>query len=278
MDGHVMAVKWRDWKFWYAFQTEMPDPDPDNLLRLFDLRVDPREETDVKDFYPWVISIMDGIVADYESSLRVHPRVPSGAKDPYTPPPAGSGSPVSTYARADRMAVGPRSEALPHPNFTGTWSTALLSAAPPTVTRASRPTPTLGSGWGDQISIAHTANQLVVERVFFTPREMQPPIRRRYALGGSKTENPVMMGRTVAAPVSTTAWDGSRLVITTVYRFQETPSGPWLESQVTQTLWLQATAGSPFEPTLVVETTRGAVLDGPASTTRTVYTRGYRGR
>ena len=56
-----MAVKWKDWKLWYDFKTELPDPTPNNLVRLFDLRVDPREEIDVKDYYPWVISIMDSI-------------------------------------------------------------------------------------------------------------------------------------------------------------------------------------------------------------------------
>ena len=175
MDGHLMAVKWREWKLWYRYQTEMPDPDPDNLARLFDLRVDPREETDVKDFYPWVISIMDGIVAEYEASLIAHPRVPGGARDPYTPPAPGSGTPAPIYSRTDRAALGPRTEALPHPDFTGAWSTAALSSAPPTVARATRPTPTLGSGWGDQISIVQSAGRLVVERVFFVPREIPAP-------------------------------------------------------------------------------------------------------
>ena len=78
-EDQVMAVKWRDWKFWYLFRTEMPDPDPDNLIRLFDLRVDPREETDVKDFYPWVISVMDGIVAEYEASLKATPGSPEAS-------------------------------------------------------------------------------------------------------------------------------------------------------------------------------------------------------
>lgn len=35
-EGHVMAVKWHNWKLWYHFSTEMPDPHPDDLVRLFD--------------------------------------------------------------------------------------------------------------------------------------------------------------------------------------------------------------------------------------------------
>ena len=275
-EGHVMAVKWRDWKFWYFFRTEMPDPDPGNLVRLFDLRVDPREEIDVKDFYPWVISIMDGIVADYEASLKVHPRVPGSIDDPYVPPPAGSGSPVATYSRTDRGAIGPRSEALPNPDFSGTWSTAALSSAPPSVGSASPLVPTLGSGWGDRISIVHKAERLEIERVIFVPREIQPLVRYRFALDGSETKNAVPMGRAGQAPTSTTAWDGNRLVITTLYPFQDPEDGRWLTNKVIQTMWLQPATDTPWESTLVVETTRGGAIGGPPSTNRTVYTRGYR--
>jgi hypothetical protein len=275
-EGHVMAVKWHDWKLWYLFRTELDDPDPDNLVRLFDLRVDPREEIDVKDYYPWVISVMDGIVAEYEASLVVHPRVPGGIDDPYEPPPPGSGEPVATYARADRGGLGPRSEGLPAPDFTGAWSAVTLSSAPPTGRLGPAQIPTLGSGWGDRISIAHDANVLEVERVVFTPREIQPLVRYRYALDGSPTENPVWTGRSGPAPTSTAAWDGHRLVLTTVHRFRSPGDGQWHESRVVRTLWLQPAAGTPFEPSLVVETMRGAALGGPSSTARTVYVRGYR--
>jgi hypothetical protein len=275
-DGHVMAVKWRNWKLWYHFMTEMPDPTPNNLVRLFDLTVDPREEIDVKDFYPWVISIMDGIVAEYEASLIVHPRVPGGIDDPYVPPPAGSGKPVATYRRTDRRTLGPRSEALPNPNFTGSWSTAVLSSAPPTGRSAPTPVPTLGSGWGDRISIKHNEEQLEIERVIFLPREIQPLVRYRYALDGSQTENAVNMGRTGPSPTSTAVWDGNRLVITTLNPFQDSKDSQWFKNEVTQTMWLQPARGTPFEPFLVVETTRSGVLGGPPSTNRTVYTRGYR--
>lgn len=274
-EGHVMAVKWRDWKLWYLFRTEL-EPDSDNLVRLFDLRVDPREEIDVKDSYPWVMSVMDGFVADYEASLIAHPRVPGGIDDPYTPPPAGSGSPVTTYARADRTELGARSEALPDPDFSGTWSTAVLSSTPPTGRLAEGPVPSLGSGWGDRISIVHNDEQLEVERVIFVPREIQPTVRYRYALDGSETGNAVTLGRTGPTPVSTTAWEGNRLVITTRYPFRNPETGGWLGSEVVQTLWLEPATGTPWEPRLVVETLRGGALGGPASTTRTVYVRGYR--
>lgn len=270
-----MAVKWRNWKMWYLFRTEL-ESDSVELVRLFDLGVDPREEIDVKDFYPWTISVMDAIVADYEKSLELHPRVPGGIDDPYVPPPRGSGNPVATYSRVDRMPLRSRSEALPSPDFSGTWSTSVLSSAPPTGQPAPTPVPSLGSGWGDRISIAQTEQRLEVERVIFFAREGQPLVRYRFALDGSETENPVDMGRTGPRPVSTAAWDGDRLVLTTRYPFQNPRDGSWLTSEVTQTLWLQRATGAPWEPSLVVETMRAGVWNGPSSTTRTVYSRGYR--
>jgi hypothetical protein len=270
-----MAVKWHDWKLWYLFRTEI-EPDSDNLVRLFDLGVDPREEIDVKDFYPGVIAVMDGIVANYEASLERHPRVPGGIDDPYTPPPAGSGSPVASYRRTDRGEMGPRSEAMPDPDFSGSWSTATVSSAPPTGQAPPPPNPSLGSGWGDRIAIEHGPDALVVEWAVFVPREIQPLVRYRYALDGSTSENGITMGRTGPPTASTTAWDGNRLVITTGHPFQDPATGEWATSDVVQTLWLQPPDGTPFEPALVVETTRKNGLGGLPSTNRTVYVRGYR--
>lgn len=275
-EGHIMAVKWRDWKMWYHFTTEMPDPNPSNLVRLFDLGVDPREEIDVKDFYPWVISIMDGIVQQYEETLEVYPRVPGDAEDPYQGPAAGSGTPVVTYSRTDRADLGDRSEALPNPDFTGTWSTSVVSTAPPTGRGAPPPIHTLGSGWGNQISIIQDEKQLKVERKFFKPREFQPLVNYRFALDGSEMENAITMGRTERPPTSTTKWDGERLVILTKYQFQNPKNEEWQTSELTQTIWIQPAKGTPWENSMVVETRRSGALGGPAATNRTVYTRGYR--
>jgi len=45
---------------------------------------------------------------------------------------------------------------------------------------------------------------------------------------------------------------------------------------MTQTLWLQPGTSGPFEPSLVVETTKRSALGGPASANRTVYVKDYR--
>jgi arylsulfatase len=78
-------VKWRDWKFHYAFQPE-PRVNEPPLMRLFNLRSDPREETDIKDVNPWALDVMDRLVAEFDESVRRFPNVPTTARDPYTPP------------------------------------------------------------------------------------------------------------------------------------------------------------------------------------------------
>jgi arylsulfatase len=84
--GRLDAVKWGDWKYWFRYRPGPEDPNPGETLRLFHLRSDPKEETDVKDFNPWVMSVMDRIVAEFQASTEVFPNVPPGAEDPYTPP------------------------------------------------------------------------------------------------------------------------------------------------------------------------------------------------
>jgi arylsulfatase A-like enzyme len=79
------AVKWKDWKFHYAFQPE-PGVNQTPLMRLFNLRSDPKEESDLKDVNPWAQSAMDRIVAEFNATTVKYPHVPVAAPDPYVPP------------------------------------------------------------------------------------------------------------------------------------------------------------------------------------------------
>jgi arylsulfatase A-like enzyme len=81
----VRAVKWNDWKFHYVFQPE-PGVTQAPLMRLFNLRSDPKEESDIKDSNPWAKSVMDKLVADFDASAQRYPHVPPNAPDPYVPP------------------------------------------------------------------------------------------------------------------------------------------------------------------------------------------------
>jgi len=83
--NQIRAVKWKDWKLHYAFMPEPRVAEPP-LMRLFNLRSDPREESDIKDAHPWALSVFDRIVAEFTASAARHPHVPIGAPDRYTPP------------------------------------------------------------------------------------------------------------------------------------------------------------------------------------------------
>ncbi len=123
----------------------------------------------------------------------------------------------------------------------------------------------MGSGWASNITVTQDTNRLTVEYAFFTRGDMQPPLKFVYALDGSETKNSVMMGRGIQVQTSKTAWDGDKLVITTVHTFANLETGQPMTSEVKQTL-------SPESPTsMMVETTRSGVLGGPPSTTRTVF-------
>lgn len=274
-EGNIMAVKWHHWKLWYYMRTQ-EEYDPNHLVRLFDLKVDPQEHVDVKDFYPWVITVMDSLAKNYETSLIAHPRLPLFAKDPYIPAKKGSGKPVITFERTDRKKLTPRSEALPNPDFSGTWTTldGLPSLQTARKVTQNEPVPTLGSGFGDNISIIQSKKHLEIERVFFHRRTLQPPFRYHFALDGSKTENTMPTGRSWPAPTSTTAWENNRLVITTHYPFQHPKTKKWMKAKTIQTIWLQYAKRSPWEPELVVETIREGVLGGVTSTNRTIYMKG----
>jgi arylsulfatase len=85
----LRAVKWRDWKFYYAFQPEAGAAAVPPLMRLFNLLSDPKEESDIKDANPWAQSVMDKLVATFVATTERYPHVPTNAPDPYVPPGGG---------------------------------------------------------------------------------------------------------------------------------------------------------------------------------------------
>jgi arylsulfatase len=82
----ITAVKWKDWKLHYVFKPSSSAPAVEPLMRLFNLRSDPKEESDIKDANPWARSVFDKIVADFNATTVQYPHVPVGAPDPYVPP------------------------------------------------------------------------------------------------------------------------------------------------------------------------------------------------
>jgi hypothetical protein len=151
------------------------------------------------------------------------------------------------------------------PDFSGAWTTAADSTSGPIVS--------LGSGWGNSLTLIQDSNTLTVERVFYRPRDYQPIMKFRYALDGSKTSNTVLMGRGIQMQVSTAAWEGDKLVIKTIHAVPDVGDGASATCEVAQILSLRPPQMAAWSPSLVVETTRCGFLGGPPSTTRTVHTR-----
>ena len=128
---------------------------------------------------------------------------------------------------------------------------------------------------GEGFTLLQDTDTLTLERVFYARNDLQPAMKFRFALDGSETKNTVQMGRGDQVQVSTTAWDGDKLVITTVCHVLDTGDGRKITSKVTQALSLQPPpfGRNAWPPSLVIETVRSGVLGGPSSTTRTVYHR-----
>jgi hypothetical protein len=149
------------------------------------------------------------------------------------------------------------------PDFSGRWT-----VEAPTAAGAGRGGPgrgDMGSGWGSPLTITQDASHLTVEYVFFSPGDLQPPLKFVYALDGSETKNSVMMGRGIQTQVSRTRWDGDTLVIITRHAFVDPGSGKTMTMDVTQTLSLESPA------VLLVEATRAGVLGGEPTSTKARY-------
>ncbi len=125
----------------------------------------------------------------------------------------------------------------------------------------------MGSGWGSPLTIAQHASRLTVEYPFFTAYDLQPPLAFNYALDGAETRNVVMMGHASQEQRSKAAWTGNALVITTFHSFTNPRDGKPAVVEVRQALTLDSPAS------LLIETTRGGVLGGSSTTTKSVYTR-----
>lgn len=154
-------------------------------------------------------------------------------------------------------------QAQERPDFSGEWT---VEAPAGGRGRGGGPAD-MGSGWGRSITVTQSPDTLFVEYVFFARGDLQPPLKFRYALDGSRTSNSVMMGRGIQRQVSVTSWENGTLVIRTTHEFTDPESGRPSTVDVTKRLFLES-------PTrLHVESTIAGVLGGPPSTSETIYTR-----
>jgi arylsulfatase len=84
--NELRCVKWRHWKMHLLYEKE-PNTGVLHLETpwLFNIKRDPKEETDVAMEDGWVRGPMRRMVMDFQESLRQRPPIPPGAPDEYTP-------------------------------------------------------------------------------------------------------------------------------------------------------------------------------------------------
>ena len=85
----LRAIKWRNWKFHFAWQETKYSPIQrfSTVPKVVDLTRDPRETRQVAEPYNgWLQHVMARFLTDYQASLKQYPNVPMGAPDSYTPP------------------------------------------------------------------------------------------------------------------------------------------------------------------------------------------------
>ncbi len=85
--NELRAAKWRHWKMHLVFEKE-PNEGTRHLETpwLFNLKRDPKEETDVAMEDGWVRGPMRRMIQAFEQTLREHPPIAPGASDDAPPP------------------------------------------------------------------------------------------------------------------------------------------------------------------------------------------------
>ena len=168
--------------------------------------------------------------------------------------------------------------AQPPPDFSGRWQ---LVPDPSGTTGSARSAPSMGSGWGSDISIVQDATTLTIEFTPYVRYDIQPPTRLVYRLDGTESTNTINVGRGPQDQISTAAWNGATLTLTTVRTFSPGRGDKPTKIRTTQTLALEsppAVSGAERPALsgvggtrLVVETTHGGALGGAPSTSRSIY-------
>lgn len=84
--SELRAAKWRHWKLHFVYESE-PNTGARHLETpwLFNLKRDPKEETDAAMDDGWVRGPIRRMVMAFEQSLREHPPIPPGAPDAFDP-------------------------------------------------------------------------------------------------------------------------------------------------------------------------------------------------
>lgn len=79
----LRAVKWRDWKLHFYWEPEVNEGKGKlESPYLFNLKQDPKEESDILIFNTWVLGPILKMVQGFNQSCAAHPNTPPGKPDP----------------------------------------------------------------------------------------------------------------------------------------------------------------------------------------------------
>ncbi|HKS57379.1 MAG TPA: hypothetical protein VJS12_18935 [Steroidobacteraceae bacterium] len=163
------------------------------------------------------------------------------------------------------LALFGSASAQSNPDFSGSWERADSPEQPSIAASgdAKFVSGDMGSGWGSALTIRQAPNSLAIEDAHFSTYDMQPPLRRVYALDGTDSVNSIMIGHAESTQHSHAAWRGQTLLIST----QVPVPGSDIRVEVQQALTLESSQ------TLVIETTRSGISGTAPTVTRTRYVR-----
>jgi arylsulfatase len=84
--NELRAVKWRHWKLHFIFENE-PNSGTNHLETpwLFNIKRDPKEETDAAMEDGWVRGPMRKMIRAFDETLKAHKPIPPGIADSYNP-------------------------------------------------------------------------------------------------------------------------------------------------------------------------------------------------
>ncbi len=81
--NELRAVKWRDWKLHFYWEPEVNEGQGKlESPYLFNLKQDPKEESDILVYNTWVLGPILKMVQAFNQSCQAHPNTPPGRPDP----------------------------------------------------------------------------------------------------------------------------------------------------------------------------------------------------
>jgi hypothetical protein len=131
----------------------------------------------------------------------------------------------------------------------------------------------MGTGWGSPLTITQRPDSLILEYVFFSTYDLQPPVRLAFAMDGTPTPIRVMIGHATSERMGMVRWGEDFTTLRLVEIFETAPGVGAIPGQATRTLTVIHALTLTSPTTLEISTTRSATAGVAPSTITTTYSR-----